>query len=283
VPTVDPSTEELPEERTMSGTETFELTPPQAEFYESTFVPALFAPWAPLLVEASGVRSGHRVLDVACGTGIVARAAATRVGGDGAVTGVDRSAAMLAVATRLLPHATFHLGDAGRLPFAEGAFDRVLCQAALMFFPDPATALAEMGRVVVPDGRVGVQVWGRLESSPGFLSFVEVAARHAGHDAFGLLSTYFAHGDLDRLTHLFDRAGLDVTSTTTRLGAMRYDSIDEFVTTEVESTPLAARLDPDTYDRIRVDARQALAPFVGSDGVALPIEGHLVVARKAGR
>jgi SAM-dependent methyltransferase len=264
----------------MSRTETFELTPPQAEFYEATFVPALFAEWAPLLVEASEVQPGHRVLDVACGTGVVARAAAARVGGAGEVAGVDRSQAMLDVAARQLPDATFHLGDAGRLPFAEDGFDRVLCQASLMFFPDPGAALAEMARVVAPDGRVGLQVWGRLESSSGFLAFVEVAARHAGPDAIGLLTTYFAHGDLDRLTHLFDMAGLEVTSTITRVGAMRYGSIDEFITTEVESTPLAARLDPNTYDRIRTDAQQALAAFVGSDGVALPIEGHLVVARR---
>jgi SAM-dependent methyltransferase len=262
----------------MSRTETFELTPPQAEFYEATFVPALFAEWAPLLVEVSDVRPGHRVLDVACGTGVVARAAAARVGAAGEVTGVDRAPAMLEVAARLLPDATFQLGDAGRLPFVDGAFDRVLCQASLMFFPDAGAALAEMARVVAPDGRVGVQVWGRLAASPGFLSFVEVAARHAGPDALGLLTTYFAHGDLDRLTHLFDMAGLEVTSTTTRLGAMRYPSIDEFVTTEVDSTPLGARLDPHTYDRIRTDARRALAPFVATDGLALPIEGHLVVA-----
>jgi SAM-dependent methyltransferase len=190
---------------------------------------------------------------------------------------------MLDVAARLLRDATFHLGDAGRLPFAEGAFDRVLCQASLMFFPDPGAALAEMARVVTPDGRVGVQVWGRLESSSGFLPFVEVAARHAGPDAIGLLTTYFAHGDLDRLIHLFEMVGLEVTSSTTRVGAMRCGSIDEFVTSEVASTPLATRLDPDTYDRIRTDAQQALAPFAGTDGVALPIEGHLVVARRDAR
>lgn len=264
----------------MSATETFELTRQQAEFYETRFVPALFAEWAPLLVEACDVGPGQRVVDVACGTGIVARAAAARLGGDGEMVGVDRAQAMLDVAGRLLPDATFQLADAGRLPFDDDVFDRVLCQASLMFFPDPGAALAEMARVVAPDGRVGVQVWGRLESSPGFLAFVEVAARHAGPEAIGLLTTYFAHGDLGQLTRLFDTAGLQIVSTDTRLGAMRYGSIDEFVTIEVESTPLAARLDPETYGRIRADAHRALAPFVGTDGVALPIEGHLIVAGK---
>ncbi len=266
----------------MSSTaETFELTQEQAEFYEAKFVPALFDEWAPLLVDFAGVRVGSSVLDVACGTGVVARAAASRVGDTGTVVGLDRSQAMLDVAARLLPDAEVRRGDAKQLPFVDASFDTVLCQAALMFFSDPQAALAEMARVVTVDGTVGVQVWGRLESSPGYLAFVEVAARHAGPDAIGLLSTYFLHGDLEQLTRLVSAAGLDVTSTTTRLGAMRYDSIDEFVTVEVESTPLIGRLDEAAYGAIRTDARDALRPFVtDTGGVALPIEGHIVVARK---
>lgn len=266
----------------MSSTaETFELTEEQAEFYEAQFVPALFGEWAPLLVEAAGVRPGSSVLDVACGTGIVARAAVTRVGDSGRVVGLDRSQAMLNVASRLLPEVEFRLGDAEQLPFEDVSFDTVLCQASLMFFPHPRAALAEMARVAAPAGTVAVQVWGRLESSPGYLPFVEVAARHAGPEAIGLLSTYFLHGDLEELARLCRTAGLDVTSTATRLGAMRYASVDEFVTIEVESTPLIDLIDEQTYGRIRADAREALLPFVSNDGVALPIEGHFVVARKA--
>jgi ubiquinone/menaquinone biosynthesis C-methylase UbiE len=263
-------------------TETFELTRQQAEFYEARFVPALFAEWAPLLVDAAGVVAGRTVLDVACGTGIVARVAASRTGDGGRVVGLDRSQAMLDVAARLLPTAEFRRGDAARLPFEDAAFDTVLCQASLMFFPAPQLALAEMARVVAPGGTVGVQVWGRLESSPGFLAFVEVAARHGGPGTIGLLSSYFVHGDLEHLEGLVRTAGLEVVSTTTRLGAMRYGSIDEFVSTEVESTPLMDRIDEPTYAAIRADAREALVPFVTDGGVRLPIEGHLVIARRPG-
>ncbi len=263
--------------------ETFELTPQQAELYETKFVPALFAEWAPPLVDATGVRRGDSVLDVACGTGIVARTAAGRVGDRGRITGLDLSRAMVEVAARLAPKARFRIGEAERLPFGEDEFDAVLCQASLMFFSDPKAALAEMARVVKPDGAVGVQVWGRLESSVGYLPFVEVAARHAGPDAINLLSTYFAHGDLEHLRRLVESAGLEVTSTATRMGAMRYDSVDEFVRNETESTPLVDRIDQETYDRIRRDARVALARYVTDAGVALPIEGHIVVARPTGR
>ncbi|MBW3621435.1 MAG: methyltransferase domain-containing protein [Actinobacteria bacterium] len=264
---------------TAEPAETFELTAEQAEGYEARFVPALFAEWAPLLVDAVGVGPGDRVLDVACGTGIVARTAAARTGDPAVVAGLDRADAMLSVARRLLPTADFRRGDAAALPFDDGAFDAVLCQAGLMFFPAPEAALAEMARVAAPDGNVGVQVWGRLESSPGYLAFVEVAARHAGADAIGLLSSYFVHGDLDRLSDRFGAAGLEVVATTTRLGAMRYDSVDDFVTTEVGATPLAGRLDEATYAAIREDSREALRPFAGDDGIAVPIEGHILVAR----
>lgn len=165
--------------------------------------------WADLLVEAAGARPGRSVRDVACGTGIVARAAAARVGSGGTVVGQDRSHAMLDVAARLLPEAEFRLGDAAQLPFEDASFDTVLCQAALMFFPDPQAALSEMARVVTADGRVGMHVWGRLESSPGYVRFVEVAAEHTGPEAIGLLSTYFVHGDLEGLTRPFETAGLD--------------------------------------------------------------------------
>ncbi|HVL97815.1 MAG TPA: methyltransferase domain-containing protein [Egibacteraceae bacterium] len=123
----------------MSSTaETFELTREQAEFYEARFVPALFAEWAPLLVDAAAVCPGSSVLDVACGTGVVARTAAARVGEEGRVVGVDRSQGMLEVAGQLAPQAQFRLADAEQLPFEDGSFDMVLCQAGLMFFSDPA-------------------------------------------------------------------------------------------------------------------------------------------------
>ena len=185
----------------MSGSlETFQIAANAAEVYESKLVPAIFGEWAPHLVDAAGVAPGHAVLDVACGTGVVARTAADRMGGRGRVVGVDRNPAMLTVARRRRPDIEWRQADAADLPFRDGAFDVVLCQAALMFFPDVEQALREMGRVVAADGTIGVQVWGRLESQPGYGPFVEVAARHAGAEAVNLLSAYWVLGDLEALT-----------------------------------------------------------------------------------
>lgn len=266
----------------MSSTvETFQIPVAAAELYEAKFVPALFGEWAPHLVDAAGVAPGHAVLDVACGTGVVAREAARRVGERGKVVGVDLNPAMLAVARRLRPDLEWRQADAAALPFADGSFDVVLCQAALMFFPDVARALREMARVVTADGTVAVQVWGRLGSQPAYGPFVEVAARHAGPEAVNLLGAYWVLGDLGALTALFQSAGLQVTATRTRLGTARFDSIDELVTTEVESTPLVERISDETYRWILADSRQALAQFRTETGrVEAPIEGHLLTARR---
>lgn len=264
-----------------SSAETFQISLEAAEVYESKFVPALFGEWAPHLVDAAGVAPGQAVLDVACGTGVVARAAADRMRGKGRVVGLDLNEGMLAVARRLRPDIEWRQGDAARLPFPDESFDVILCQSALMFFPDPAQALREMARVVTARGTVAVQVWGRLESQPGYGPFFEVVARHVGPDAIRLIGTYWIHGDLDKLAALCESAGLQVTGTRTRMGTARFDSIDAVVTTEVESTPLRARISDEVYHRILEDSRGALRRFQTDAGqVALPIEGHLVNARR---
>ncbi len=253
-------------------TETFQISAEQAEMYESRFVPAIFADWAPHLVDAAGVAAGATVLDVACGTGIVARTAAERATA-GDVVGLDLNEAMLAVARRLRPDIEWRQGDAARLPFPDGSFDVVLCQSATQ-------ALREMARVVTAEGTVAVQVYSKLEAQPGYGPFVEVAARHAGPEAISLLGAYWVHGDLDALAGRFEAAGLRITATRTRLGTVRFGSVDEFVATEVNSTPLRDRISDEVYRRILDDSRVALRQFqTDAGGVEVPIEGHLVTAR----
>lgn len=264
-----------------SSVETFQISLDAAEMYESKFVPALFGDWARPLVDAADVRTGQSVLDVACGTGVVAREAFDRLNGTGTVVGVDVNAAMLAVARRLRPDIDWRQGDAGVLPFPDASFDVVLCQAALMFFPDRVRALREMARVVTKEGAVAVHVWAGLEAQPAYGPFVEIAARHAGTEAIDLLSSYWVLGDVELLGSLFKAAGLRVANATTRVGAARFDSVDELVRIEVESTPLIDRIDDDVYGRILEDSRMALNRFCTVDGgVEIPIVGHLIVAHR---
>lgn len=260
-------------------TETFQISADQAEVYESRFVPALFAQWAPLLLDAAEVAPGQSVLDVGCGTGILARTAADRVGATGRVVGVDLSDAMLGVARRLRPDLEWHRGDAGALPLPDGAFDLVACQSVLMFMPDATRALAEMGRVAGPHGTVAVQVYASLADQPAYGPWVDLAARHLGPSATNLLGTYWAHGDLPELRDRFTAAGLAVTDVRTVRGAARFGSVEQMVRTEVEATPLIDRIEDTAYRRIIDESAELFAPYRTKAGVALPIDSHLVVAR----
>jgi len=135
--------------------------------YEDYMVPSLFGPWAKVLVEAANPQPGERLLDVACGTGIVARTAASRIGTQGMVAGLDINPDMIAVARTIAERdhlaIEWRTGTAGQLPFSEAEFDLVLCQFGLMFFPDRSASLGEMRRVLKPGGRVLLSVWQGLE------------------------------------------------------------------------------------------------------------------------
>jgi ubiquinone/menaquinone biosynthesis C-methylase UbiE len=144
--------------------EQWQLPGGAAVLYQRHLVPAVTASWAADLVERVGLRRGERVLDVACGTGVVARAAAGRAGRTGHVAGIDINAGMLAVA-RSVPAGpgagiSWFEGSILGLPFRAGSYDVVLCQLGLQFFPDRPAALAEMRRVLVTGGRLGLNVYG---------------------------------------------------------------------------------------------------------------------------
>ena len=266
---------------TTEPSETFQIPLEIAEFYEAAFVPAFFAQWAPTLCDAAGVAPGHRVLDVACGTGIVTRTAAERVAPHGVAVGVDLNEAMLTVARRVRPDIDYRRADAAALPFDDASFHAVVSQMALMFFPDRAASLREMARVAVPGGTVAVLVPGALAHQESFARFADLVAGHAGDDARALLGTYFVCGDLDALVALVASAGLEVTAAHTEVGTYRAPSVDAFVTTEIESTPLVQRISDEVYARIRHNARAVLSPFTTTDGrVEAPFESNLVVARR---
>ncbi|WP_163542435.1 methyltransferase domain-containing protein [Occultella kanbiaonis] len=244
--------------------ETFQLGRKAAQAYEAVFVPAFFAQWAPHLLGAAGVRGGDQVLDVACGTGVVARAAREVVGPSGRVLGVDLSQAMLDVARQVRPDLAWQRGDAAALPFDVNSVDVAVCQMAMMFFPDPVVALREMGRVA--RRAVAVLVPAALAANPPFVRFSGAVADHAGVSARGLVTTYFALGDAQGLAASFTRAGLRVTSTRTVTARTTYPSVDAFVDTEIDGTPLGDGLPDGVRAAIRARCRSDLVPYVRADG-----------------
>lgn len=148
----------------MTEHEDWQVSGDAAEVYEQCFVPALFGPWAAHVADAARVASRDRVLDVGCGTGVLARAAADRVTAADQVTGLDRNEGMLAVARRLRPQIDWRQGDATALPFADANYDVVMSQFALMYFPDRIAALKEMVRVLRPEGRLALACGGLLSA-----------------------------------------------------------------------------------------------------------------------
>jgi SAM-dependent methyltransferase len=226
------------------------------------------------------VQPGHEVLDVACGTGVVARTVADRLAGNGRVVGMDLNPNMLTVARRVRPDLDWQRGDAGRLPFPDASFDRVLCQMALMFFPDRSAALREMARVTRTGGIVAVCVPAALEDQPAYQPFVEMAVGVAGGEARSLLGAYWSCGDLGELTGQLTGAGLEVVETRTHLGTAAFGSADELTATEVQGSPLRGRITDRTYEQILAGGRDVLRPFTGPTGaVAAPLRGHLVAGR----
>jgi ubiquinone/menaquinone biosynthesis C-methylase UbiE len=267
--------------RAMNSTDTFQISLETAETYEAAFVPSLFAHLAPHLVDAAGVTAGDRVLDVACGTGIIARTAVERTGATGLVVGVDLNEAMLTVARRTRPVASPGRGDAAALPFPDDSFDVVLCQSGLMFVPDPAAAVLEMARVARPEGRVAAQVWSSLDRQTAIQPLADAVARNAGRDAVDLISTYFRLGDREEFTGQFTQAGLRVIDVRTLPVTVRAPSVDDYISTEVESTPLVDRISAEVYRRIREEARTGLARYCDESGaLLLPLEAYVVAARR---
>jgi ubiquinone/menaquinone biosynthesis C-methylase UbiE len=155
-----------------------------AEIYEREMVPAIFARWAPDTIELAQVRTGQRVLDVACGTGVVTRLLADRVGPSGRVVGLDLSPVMLAAARARVRNANVEWREASAqsIPLPDGAFDAVVCQQGLQFFPDKAMALAEMRRVLVPGGRLALAVWRSVEHAPAFQALEQALAHRIGSE-----------------------------------------------------------------------------------------------------
>lgn len=265
----------------MADSERGQVTASAAEVYDSFFVPALFQEWASPLADAARIGPGDRVLDVACGTGVVTLEAKRRVGERGGVVGLDLNEGMLAVARRKAPALEWRHARAEALPFGAGQFDAVTCQFGLMFFEDRPAALGEMLRVLRPGGRLAVAVWDAVERTPGYAAVIALLERLFGGGVADALRAPFALGDPAALRALFAEAGLPDVDLRTRVGTARFPSIAAWMHTDVKGWTLAAMLDDAQLARLVAEAEKTLRPFVTPSGtVAFSAPAHIVTTTR---
>jgi ubiquinone/menaquinone biosynthesis C-methylase UbiE len=271
----------------MAQQERWQLAAGAAANYERYHVPVVFGPLAEELVELAGPRPGERVLDVACGTGIVARRAAERLGGHGRVVGLDINPAMLDVARSAAAAKELAIewreGSALAMPFADGAFDVVFCQQALQFFPDRAAALREMHRVLATGGRLALGVFRSIEHRPEVAALAAALERHVGPEAGATRRAVTALGDAGELERLITGAGFRTVEIRAVVKTQRDASVEDYlrrIELAAPSTDSLRQIDEPTRRAILADLSTALRSYLTDDALILPVPTHLATGRK---
>lgn len=255
-----------------------------AKSYETLMVPALFGQWASKVADAAQIRQGQRVLDVACGTGILAREAALRTGPTGFVAGLDPNPGMLEVARQLAPATDLRQGVAESLPFPDQYFDAVVSQFGLMFFRDRREALRQALRVLIPDGCLAVAVWDTLDNIPAYAAEVTLLDRLVGRQASDALRAPFALGDRQHLVALFAKAGVASVKVTTHHGRAQFPSARVMVEADLRGwlPVMGVVLPEEQIAGILQEAEQVLSPYVTTDGtVAFDTTVQIITGKQA--
>jgi ubiquinone/menaquinone biosynthesis C-methylase UbiE len=267
-------------------TEGWQLEGSGAEAYER-YLASAFSPWAQKLTELAEIREGDRVLDVACGTGIVARHAADRAGATGVVVGLDLNEDMLKVARWVSaakkPPIEWREGNATDLPFSDETFDAICCEQAIQFFSDPAIALREMRRVMAPGARAAVSVCRPIEFCPPYVALAGLLDRYVSPQAGAMMRSPFSKWSLEELRGLFREAGFANAQVRIEVGSLRYPSCAEFLRREAASSPLAgpvSALREDVRNELVAKLEEALSDHVDDDGVVCVLESYVALARR---
>jgi len=257
------------------------------ESYERYQVPSVFEPLAQLFLQRIVLRPGQRVLDIACGTGIVARHAASILGPQGSIVGIDLNSKMLDLARENAPTSGAPMewteGDATSLPCPDADFDVVLCQQGLQFFPNKIGALQEMHRVLKPGGLVGVCVWCEIEHSPCHSAIANALGRHVSVDIAQRFQAPFSFGDSAVLNEALVGAGFRDVDIQIDVVMRRLLSPKESIPGLLASTPVGpeiAALEEATRSAIINEVAAALSEYRSGEGLKVPQATHIVRAMK---
>lgn len=263
--------------------EEYERVKVPAVEYERVKVPKMFEPVARIFVRHISLQPSDRVLDVACGTGIVARIVAEQDGFAGQITGIDLDPGMLAVARTKMPSSGIVIdwkeGDAQNLPFNSGSFDLVLCQQGLQYFPDKVAALKSMRRVLVSQGRVAILVAASInpKDQPRKWAEMEALRKHVSNEAAEEKRHpgYF-QGSTDQLKEIITAAGFQDVGVKVLMGFTGSKGTLEQLVSE-EQYP---ELEPETRVKVVKDIREALRPFDKGSETQLPLGSYIATGYK---
>jgi ubiquinone/menaquinone biosynthesis C-methylase UbiE len=251
-----------------------------AKAYDDLLVPALFQQWADQMAGLADLNVGDDVLDVACGTGVLAIAANKYAG---TVMGLDVNPGMLAVAADKAYDIEWYQGNAELLPFEDESFDVVMSQFGLMLFDSQETAVREMWRVLRPAGRLHIAVFVSLEQLPAYARAADVYETIVGPDIGNALRSPFSMGDIDELKGLFQRAGITDSVVTTHASEAHFESVRHMVLSDVKGWfPFAGfDLDDETIDEVEYNLAVALDDYVLPGGeLRFGVSVHVVEAFK---
>jgi ubiquinone/menaquinone biosynthesis C-methylase UbiE len=256
-----------------------------AENYEKIPVRYILGPWAHGLVEASGLQGDERVLDLACGTGVVTRAAAARLGPTGHITGLDLNEGMLDVAKTIAVSGSGRVdwarGSALEIDEADATFDLVLCQQGLQFFPDKAKAVSETYRVLNAGGRICFSVW--AGAGPYNEAVAAAISEHIDDATAQQYLTTRKVPDADTLQSLFLNAGFKDIQVKREEKRIRLPDIENFVLAHLLGTPISEALAALPESRLSALARstvERVAVYADGQDVVVPDSIHLILATK---
>lgn len=254
-----------------------------ATTYEELMVPALFRQWSSKVADAAGIQPGQRVLDVACGTGVLSREAAARTGPQGAVTGLDPGPGMLEVARRAAPDVEWRQGVAESLPFPDNSFDVVVSQFGLMFFSDRREAIHQALRVLVPGGSLAFAVWDSLDKIPAYADEVALVEALAGEAAADAIRFPFRLGNERDLVALFSEAGVTSVQCTTARERANFPSVRVMVEADLRGwlPIMGIHLPEEKITSILDKAEEELQSYTTAEGKAsFHCSAHIVTGKK---
>ena len=259
------------------------LSGTRGEIYEQHMVPAIFGLWAPDLVDSARVRPGERALDVACGTGVVTRVLAERVGPTGRVVGLDSNPDMLAAARSASSQSNIEwlVENAMSMSLLDQVFDAVVCQQGFQFIPDKPAVLREIRRVLVPGGRLALSVWRSVDQSPAFRIIRDYLAHRLGPEKAALRP--FGLPDGKAIGAMVASAGFRDVKVRAEVKISRFQSPQRMIQSLAGGVPnmlgaLAEQGGPDELEALATEIAEATPSYFDDEGWATPMASNIITA-----